>query len=436
MEFLQYIKKNQFIILYCFCILLCFISAFIGNVGSYIMIAIMVLAAIFYDINKALILWLVNIFFYQTVGKEIMLLLFIICFISVVKSLIKKEIKLDKSLLIPMILSTLICLLGFFINFDFNNIHLAYSYINIIYTAFLLFLLRTQIDVYKIIKYASIALIVSCFLSLVFLFIKSDIEIFSVDSENLKRFKGLTDHENILSIYISSMISFNLFTFFKFSQNKILTVSIISVLFIFGILTLSKLFFILMIVLLVLYIIQSFKIYKTKALFQFIGIILVLCIFIFIFRDKISNIIRRFILYYNADEFSFLDRISTGRSLIWKEYLMLWSENVITIIFGIGLTTPVNNFSHNIMVDLLTKQGILGLCLVIFLIVYYVYQIRPKKITFINLIPIIILFISAMIDHFVYSPIIMLFIATMCLFVKDDNDKTNEVVVGEVKNDS
>ncbi|MGN0961551.1 MAG: CDP-glycerol glycerophosphotransferase family protein [Christensenellales bacterium] len=247
------------------------------------------------------------------------------------------------------------------------------------------------------------------------------------------RFCGLTDNPNHLEIMNVIALSMLIYLVIK---NKIgwVKAGFYFVCFeVFGLLTQSKTFLICQIILLIIVLICMIKRNKrTGLIFSAIFLILIILICI-IFSEKILKIIERFTQDYGYT--NWLDVVTTGRWSLFKAYFNDFiNSGVVTILFGKGLTSPITfkNTIHNLYLYLLYYLGIVGICLVMAILISYLFIVKEKKKRFelINFLPMFMLLVLGVAERIFFTSTFIIFIPFIFLFDNENKqDKTSEDLI-------
>ena len=134
------------------------------------------------------------------------------------------------------------------------------------------------------------------------------------------------------------------------------------------------------------------KFQLRKIILIGVGIVIII-FFLTIFNENIRFIFERF------NDASNLDELTNGRSDIALTYLNKLATSEAHLLFGFGISKyPINMeifaYAHNAYVEILVTVGIIGMLLIIFLIIYFLYT-HNVKIFSMRFLPVIIfLFIA------------------------------------------
>ena len=421
----DFIKKNHFIIILCLTIALSFISLFSVKAYSITIYISTILVSVFYGLNETIIFWLICPFFERILNVHILALLLVVLTIQLAKDVIRRRFKFEKKLIFPIVISIILIVMCFAVFFEKENVIRMLRYIEVTLICLEFFCLMGKLDLEKVLKISAVVLIVSFIFSFAFNFIDKSLPICNIDSAGLKRYHGLTGHENILAIYSISYMAFFILFYFKKSIN-IWTFCIFEIVFFaLGFLTMSKAFLLLFILLAVCYFIKAFTSNKKIASIQFGVACVVLVVFTILFKSKIISLFNRFILYEKGD--GVLNMITTGRMRIWERFYWTWCSKLSYIFFGIGATFYPENYVHNFYFDLVVKFGVVGFMLILALVYYYIsVVVKNKKIHFENLIPIIILACYMFIEIFMDVRILFIIFAVEGLAYFAENKEESE----------
>lgn len=180
------------------------------------------------------------------------------------------------------------------------------------------------------------------------------------------RFSGLFADPN----YYSAVLIFSLIGIMILRVNKkikptlgyVLAIIIILI----GLLTISKSFFLMLVIILVYY---TFSLFSRKRLAAGMGMVLLLSAFaVLAFSGSLSmldNIMGRLTEATSSAE------LTTGRSIIWENYLEYILSHPLVFLFGEGIDAPLLNMvgTHNIFLESVYNIGIIGLLLIVTLLV-------------------------------------------------------------------
>lgn len=188
--------------------------------------------------------------------------------------------------------------------------------------------------------------------------------------------------QNTYALYclMGIVLCFNIF----FSRNikskichpKLLCMISLVFIFISAILMISKTFILVLIFSLILYIIYLLK--KPKYIVPFIfstSILVLIC-----FQNPFLNsLIQSYINRFNVG--GDLAELTTGRTLIYNEYISYLQENILVFFFGKGnfsynTSIGLSNLPHNMILEMLCSWGLIGTLVLVGILSYMVYRAR------------------------------------------------------------
>lgn len=423
-----FVLKYHFLIILCLTIALSFISVFSVKAYSIIIYISEILVSVFYGLSETIIFWLICPFFEGILDVHILALLLVVLAIQILKDIIKRKFVFEKNLIFPIVITAILIIMCFVVNFQKTYFIKMLRYIEVALICLEFFYLRGRFDLEKIIKISSIILIFSFLVSFLYGLADKTLYICNIDSAGLKRYVGLTGHENILAIYSISYMAFFMLFYFK-NRIKLLPFCFFEVaFFVLGFLTMSKAFLLLFILLLICYFIKSFTINKKASFIQLGVACVVFVLFAVIFRNKIISLFKRFTLYEKDD--GFLNMVTTGRVKIWEMFYWVWCSRLDYMFFGIGASFNPEFYVHNFYYDLVLKFGIVGFIMIFLLAYYYISVIlKGKKIHFENIIPILILACYMFIEVFMDVRILFIIFAIDALTYLSENKKEEKPVL-------
>lgn len=413
---LEKFKKNPVMYVNILFTIFCFLSS-VGKGALICCFAMWLIVPIFMDGKRALES-VVYMSLYMRIFLNIKLFAIVVS-VSILIILIKKIFVLNKNKLLNKYLKifliyaifTIVPLLYSVLLKNSVNIQFVY-YLNMINLLFLIYLLKNEID-YKIILIYSYGIVVSSVISLISY--AGGIYAYAFEAGN--RFCAYMQLCNTLGVACAVCIS-AIYIMFKnqkiSARQSLILISMLSVI---GCMTLSKNFLIIWAIILLTIFAFQIKDSKNKK-----GIILKVVL--------ISVVISPLVLYYgvimierflvNPEYNNIVDILTTGRLEKWLIYLKPWCKNILSIIFGLGLTydygTP--NSSHSFYVGYLSRLGIVGLvalCGFIYLIVFRKNESKTKfKYFSVIIILIICLAEDLSFNTFNFIPFIIACVPMMC----------------------
>lgn len=275
------------------------------------------------------------------------------------------------------------------------NISFIY-YLNMINLLFLFYLLKNKLNKQIVLIYAY-GIIISCIISI----ISYCGGIHSNPFQFGERFCAFMPLCNSLSASCTISISLIYVLFINKKLAGRTTFSLIGVLSLIGILTLSKNFFITFALTLLVIFITQFKICNHKKKFLLtLGVVLLALSPFIIYYGSIM-----FVRFFGDKSYSnIVDIITTGRLEKWTLYIKPWAKNIVSILFGLGLSYNYNTIysSHSLYVGYLSKLGIVGLLTIICFI--WIIAFRKNKSTLkLKLFPLFLILLICIVEDISYN---------------------------------
>lgn len=412
----KFMSKYHYFLVSFLCLVVSFSAIWLHKYAVVVYLCLIIVASLFYDINKMIPLCCFSIFFLSLFNFYSEILIFFISItIITIKKLIRKEIYITKDWLIPSIAVSVLVIMFFTINFNFKYLkHFARTILAVI-VFFECFLIRKDFNVLKITKHLVVLFTLSCVISLFFMLPNSSVNVIFVDVLGIKRYKGLMAHANTVGILAVILISLVLQFYIKKEINNLQFLVYCLPMVLAGICTKSKLFLLLSLMLFLVYVIFLFKENKKVCLIEVFIFILFLVIFNFCFENYFIQILMRFSGYFQTS--SILDKITTGRISLWKIYLEKWSESIFTVLFGVGGTSNFGIYAHNEYIEILTRYGLLGFCLV-FLVIYYIcYKLRKySNFKLLNYFAMSICLLTLVFDPLIHEKFILFVLSVLSIY--------------------
>ena len=413
-------KQKCFIVIIVSIIFLSLISLFSKTAYTVIFYLVAICVAVFYSETESLIFWLICLFYEQTMDVLSLPLIALMLGISILKDIIHKKFKLGKEMILPIVLTLVLIVMCFAVGFKKDSIKTIFTYIIILVIALEFFYLRGRFDFNTISIFGSLILVSSCLMAFIMQF-GDGFWIFHTDNNSLKRFVGLTTHENMLSTYAIMFMAYCVLIFFKKKIRLSHFVAIELILAVIGVLTLSKAFIILFAILGVFYFIKSFMVNKKSAAIQLGCFVVFVGLFMAIFHNKVESLFNRFFLYFSSR--GFLDMITTGRWTIWVRFYWQWCAKLSNLFIGLGVSYKPNEYIHNFYFDIIFKFGLIGVLCILSLVIYYFSVVgKNKKFSLENFIPLFIALANMFIEVFIAKRILVFFIAIIGLFYLTEKD--------------
>ncbi len=204
-------------------------------------------------------------------------------------------------------------------------------------------------------------------------------------SDRISRFSGLWGDPNYYSVNL--LLVFSLVVCFHVKKkistsNAVLAYTIIIT---FGALTGSKSFLLMLAVLLVWMVIELFK--HKRWILGGVAVMVVLGGMIMAFSGRIASL-ENVLIRLNASNGS-IEALTTGRTVLWKDYWDYFGEHPIKFLFGNGILQGFTFYApHNTLIDFLDIYGIIGSILFVCVLIQAVGS-RKRNRGFINWLPLI-----------------------------------------------
>lgn len=222
---------------------------------------------------------------------------------------------------------------------------------------------NTKIEFKKCVYYLSLGIIAACISSQVLMKIPHMLAYISIDSAEhvgLLRFNGFYGDANFYSAQILTAISGLLILIGENTKESIINFLLIVILLFFGLQSVSKMF--LLITAALLFIWFLFFIIDRRGVLKKVGIILLIAITII--SVITLNIFQQEINYYliRLGMITDVNSLTTGRSIILMSYLNYFNTNILSTLFGVGLSFILvnNRASHNTIVEVIYQLGLVG----------------------------------------------------------------------------
>lgn len=355
------------------------------------------------------------------------------CLVSLlIKYIIDLKNKKKKVFKLPLIISAVILIVYSVFNYgvDYEGVTFGLMTIYIIALVYFVFVFRKDIEISKCFNFLLLGLVISVALSVVSLpFNSFEKELYHFDG-TYKRFHLLTFHMNNLSIHSMFLIAYSIYSLFNRKRKVWIDAVSIVVAIALGIATMSKAFLLITALCLmysIICLIVKFKKKSVKYILCLAGVVVVALIIGWRFVD---NILNRFFLYFK--EGSVLNMLTTGRADIWKGYLKEWTSTPAKIFFGVGIFTkqPMFSSAHNVWIFLLHRFGLVGICLISFLIFAYIKESDSKfKMSLYNVIIFGLWFIVSIEENVLSDQFAIYLMLGIILMIQDKiQEKTNQTI--------
>lgn len=423
---INFIKKYGFLCACIFCFIFSFCAVWAKEPFQYLYFILVAVCSLFFDSNKIIVLSSFSLTFDQTFHfRRVFIPLAIGLAIRILKLLIIDKQKLKKEMIVPF------AVLGYFIviffcagyHGDFFKILNSTLIVSIMV---MLFYLRKELDFNFIVKGFLFSFFASILTSLLFFVIPNDAPLVHIDDKGVHRFMALMNHEVTLAVWVVVLIACNITRYFKKNIGFIPFLFEEAVLIIVGLTTKSKTFLVLFAIMLCLYIVKTFINNKKSGLIQTAVIVVGIVVLCAIFNKKVAEIVSRFTAYCEGSDI--LDVISTGRLTIWKMNLKTWTNDVFSILFGLGASYvyPVAH-AHSSYLDFLFRYGVVGIIPLVVGLIYVFKKISKKPVYKIeNFIPLLVVLMMMFIENFNGENAILIVIAVLAVYEDEKKaEKTN-----------
>ncbi len=402
----------------------------------YVMLAYLMVSMIFFSVQEILC----STFYFISFSGFLILFIgmtvytFILLIIKYIIDVKKKRVKIHK---LPLILTGAIVLLFSLIFYEVNDYSALQGVLIIAIFAFfyLAFAYRKQIEVKGCCKWLLLGVIVSAVIGvLVYLIPGTQIfafkdwglglvsvkDIFFYTGDTNKRLQLLSFHINHLCVTCAFSIAFVVYEFIK-KENKTkaeIAIYIVGAMFaiVTGVLTLSKAFLVIFSLIVVYAIIMAIVVYRKKSLKVVLPVIACILVFCLIFNKQIFSIINRFLQYDGYG--NLLDKLTTGRVAIWKDFMSETFSNVWKALFGVGFFTKdvIDIGPHSLYVAIVYRLGILGLIALGVLIWSYIKEAGKLRYSLNSLFPMLVVLILAIQEAFLDERLYFLALAILIAF--------------------
>ncbi len=174
-----------------------------------------------------------------------------------------------------------------------------------------------------------------------------------------------------------------------------------------GILTMSKTFIIVFTILLIILFFYALNTSPKTALVGIFSILVPLIFMLVLKNDFIMHYVNRFITGFLKD-FSLtkiLNIITTGRYMLWMDYINYLVANPLVLIFGRGLGAGLVSYEspHNFFITLIYNIGLIGVALFVLIIVAIIRVYRKnftQKFNWAILIPFFVITLIMLVEDF------------------------------------
>lgn len=337
------------------------LTPFVSPYLPYLAMALCVLRVIRYDervfATDYSVLITVSMLFRTTGGMSLLIYL---CLFADVWYFIRRGIRGEAPVVLVVLLANYLLLR---MQMNFADFALCFGQL------FLLRILLPEQDAHsakRTIKAFSLALILTSVYALIFRENSRIVAIRGTEApaffgSSIIRFYGLFKDPNYFSLLLITSVA----GMMKLKDSKAIGWPFFLVgsglLIVFGILTISKTFFLMLLLLIVLYLVWQFWNKKIlRGVFMTGGVALAVAALLLSDNSPFATVLDRITSATNLDE------LTTGRSDVFGAYLSAITENVWTILFGLGLgASRLGLDPHNLYIEITYYLGLVGLGLMV-----------------------------------------------------------------------
>lgn len=266
---------------------------------------------------------------------------------------------------------------------------------------YFIFAMRKEFNITQGMNYMFGGLITSCMLAVVSLCFP--LYIYDVIPGN--RFRAFINNTNYLYMRAMFVLTYYMYRYLndKLSHLKFGTIYVLCS--IITLSTLSKTGIVMLVLFTCLFFIFFLK-QDFKARIKIVGILLLFVLAVGLLCFKfIEIVIERFAKSINSN--NIINSILTGRDLIWKLYLQAIFKNPFTALFGHGMLReqifiasifgPTE--THNFYIFLLYRFGIVGTCVLGYIIYLFIKNLHYNKPKLISYLPLIFILVESLCDN-------------------------------------
>lgn len=243
-----------------------------------------------------------------------------------------------------------------------------------------------------------------------------------VNNSILTRNSGASGDPNYFGLYIGLSIAFLIFENAK-NGLRLKNYFLIFVMMFFGLSSSSRMYYIICTLLIILMVMQLLKKLFSKDFTKTIFIIIIGIVVVILLKDYfITNI------EYLISRILTEGDITNGRGGLIQEYFAYTTGDFLRTLIGIGIPqyhtrAGIAHYAHNFYVEIFVTQGILGVVILIFGIIFF--MLRVKKIRLYNILPFIIFLIGGIGVNYIEIDSFYSLMFLVLLFIKrsDLNEK-------------
>lgn len=354
----------------------------------------------------------------------------IILLVKYILGVKKKKYDVHKTILILMAI-----LYGAWTIFSLWNLiyYSGFYYYAYLPLAYLLFVMRKDIKISKVMNFLCAGVLVSSVFAIIFQFMPG----FQYDVIAGGRFRAFMNNTNNLYIRALFVLSYYMYRFINNKLKALPFIALYLLLSVISLATISKTSIIMLAFISLLFVIfylrKDFK-KKIKYVLALLGVLIIVA---FICKDFILDILSRFSSAFKSK--NILVDLFTFRTIIWETYLKECFKNPFYALFGHGiLTKRIESLAvygppetHNLYIFLLHRLGIIGTLLLIYIIYRFIKASKCKKPKGCAYLPLIFLFVEGLVENvFNAYNFIMFIFATMILFMEceqPENENNKEL---------
>ena len=280
-----------------------------------------------------------------------------------VKYIVDVCLKKRKFFAVPFVLTTLFVAVFSCFHYNYNTIGLENGVLvlALLYVIYFVFVYKDQVDVHECFRFIVMAIVISgAFGSITLLFDGYAYSIFHNDGM-YKRLQLFCFQQNHLAMICTFVIAYYIYKFLNKQLRHRIAVPVIVVCVIAGILTLSKAFIVMCVgfvgYLFIYYVVK----YRRRSFKIILCVVAGLALMSLLFRGFVKDVFERFLAYNTTN--SFINRITTGRSKIWYEYIEAITSSIPKMLFGHGIFNAelISIGAHNVLLFFAYRTGLIGL---------------------------------------------------------------------------
>ena len=358
--------------------------------------------------------------------------------IVVVKYIIDLVKKREKFFAVPFVLTTVFVLVFSLINYEFaySGVEQGGLIIALLYVCYFAFVYRKQINVRRCFELIMMGIVISGLLGATSLLFDGFNYSIIHNDRIYKRLMLFCYHQNHLAMVCAFAISYFIYLIVNKKAKWYIESVYIAICLIVGLLTLSKAFMLMCVGFVGYLCIYLIAKYKWKSLKVIVPVFAIMAVFCLVCYDFVGNVFERFLAYNTKS--SLINRITTGRSAIWYEYINTITSSIPTMLFGFGLFNSelILIGAHNVLIFFAYRVGVLGLMALGLLCYSYFKASETKiKITYKNML-LFLTFIILSFNEMIFSDRFAFFlILGVILMIPEKKEESKEADLEKVENE-